>query len=78
MASVYVSGDDNPFIVTESAGEAAEIIHAAILAGSTFAKLTLGNRSDWNAKPLYVRAASVVAISPPKDLTDEVRGEGDD
>lgn len=71
MASVYVSGDDNPFVVTESPSEVADIIHAAVEDRQTFAKLTLGNLSDWNSKPLFVRPASVVAISPPKDLHDD-------
>jgi hypothetical protein len=73
MASVYVGDDDAPFIITETASEAAAIVVAALSAGRTFATLTLGNESEWNAKPLYVRAEAVMAISPPKNHGDEER-----
>ncbi len=75
MASVYLAPDDVPFIVVETPSEVAAIIKAAHDAGEPLAKLTLGNASEWNAKPLYVRPASVVAVSPPKDLVDEDEDE---
>lgn len=71
MASAYVGEDDAPFIVAESPGEVAALVRAAIASGDPLIELTLANSSDWNAKPLYVRADRVSAISPPKDLRDD-------
>ena len=71
MAAVYVSPDDAPFIVAETPSEVAAMIVAALAADRPLVMLTLGNLGDWNAKPLYVRPASVIAISPPKDLAED-------
>jgi hypothetical protein len=71
MASVYQHGDDACFIVTQTPSEVHAALEAAEQAGDTFALLTLGNTSEWNGKPLYIRPSSVVAISPPKTGEDD-------
>jgi len=71
MASIYFTDDDAPFLITETPSEAVAALQAAENAGESFAKLTLGNASDWNAKPLYVRASRIVAVGPPKDQADD-------
>lgn len=68
MASVFLSGDDAPFIVAETPREIASLVRDAITAGDPLIELTLANTGDWNAKPLICRADCVLAISPPKDL----------
>jgi hypothetical protein len=76
-ASIYLGNDDVPFLVAETPSEAAEKIHRSLAdPQSGLVLLTLANASDWNGKPLYVRAASVSAISPPKD--QDIDEEDDD
>lgn len=74
-ASVFFSRDDSAFIVTQTPSEAVEIITSAELNGEVFAQLSLGNRDEWNGKPLFVRATAVVAVSAPKS---EPADEDDD
>lgn len=71
MAAVYVGDDDCPFIVAETPREVADLLRDAIKAGEPLVELTLANDSDWNAKPLIVRADRVVSISPPKTGTED-------
>ena len=66
-AAVYLFPDDVPFIVTESPSEIVSLMGVAEGLGDPLVKLTLGNQSEWNGKPLFVRADRIVAISPPKD-----------
>lgn len=67
MASVYLGDDDCPFIVAETPREIAQKVRDAIASDDPLVELTLANDSDWNAKPLVVRAEKVTSISPPKD-----------
>lgn len=69
-ASVYVGDDDVPFIVTETPSEIAVLVENAESTAQGLIQLTLGNRSDWNGKPLFVRAAKINAISAPKTGQD--------
>lgn len=71
MAAIYLGPDSAPFIIAETPSEATIIVEAALNDGRAFAELTLGNDSEWNAKPLYVKATSVFAISPPEGDIDE-------
>lgn len=64
-AAVYVGDDDVCWLVTQTPSEVAEMLRAAD--GEDLVELTLGNRSGWNGKPLYVRARSVTAVGPPRD-----------
>lgn len=64
-SSVYVGDDDVCWLVTQTPSEVAEMLRAAD--GEDLVELTLGNRSGWNSKPLYVRARSVTAVGPPRD-----------
>ena len=70
-AAVYVGDDDWPFVVAETPSEIAAMVKAAENSGTSLIQLTLGNTSDWNGKPLFVRAARVNAISPPKAQPDD-------
>lgn len=70
-ASVYVGSDDAAWIVTETPSEVVDEVRSAN--SDDLIKLTLGNRSDWNGKPLYVRAGAITSISPPRD--DETEDE---
>lgn len=63
-AAVYMWDDDVPFNVAETPSEVAELLRNA--EPEDLVQLTLGNESDWNGKPLYVRACRINAISPSK------------
>ena len=67
MASVYLGDDDCPFIVAETPREIAQMVRDAVANGDPLVELTLANDSDWNSKPLIVRAEKVTSVSPPKD-----------
>lgn len=65
-ASIYLSPSDLPFLVAESPHEVTDAVQVAIDGGYLFVCLTLGNESEWNGKPVFVRADAVLAVSPPK------------
>lgn len=65
MASVYVSDEDACWLVTQTPSEVAATLREA--GSDDLLELTLGNDSDWNGKPLFVRARAITAISPPND-----------
>jgi hypothetical protein len=71
MASVYVGEDDVCWVVCETPSEIAGMVSDA--APDQLLELTLGNRSDWNGKALFIRAERIGAISPPRNM-----GEGDE
>ncbi len=67
MASVFLNGDDTPFIVAETPREIAEMVRTAIRDGEPLVELTLANARDWNGKPLFCRADRIMAMCPPRD-----------
>jgi hypothetical protein len=69
MASVYVAAEDACWVVTQTPSEVAEALRAA--SPDDLLELTLGNDSEWNGKPLFVRARSITAISPPRDQGED-------
>jgi hypothetical protein len=64
-ASIYVGQDDAAWVVTQTPSEIAEMVRSAD--PEDLIEFTLGNESEWNSKPLYIRAKNITAISPPKN-----------
>lgn len=71
MASIFLSGDDYPFVVTQTPGEVADLVRNGVENKEILIELTLGNQSSWNNRPLFVDPREVKAISPPKDLEED-------
>lgn len=69
-ASIYVGDTDIAWLVTETPSEV--ISKMLDSTSETMIQFTLGNNSDWNGKPLYIKKRCINAISPPRD-----QGEGD-
>lgn len=80
LASIFIGDDDRAWLVTATPSEAAGIVREGILTGERFVEFTLGNKSDWSGKPLYLDPEAITAISPPKsqDKKDEDYDEDDD
>lgn len=62
-SSVFMD-NDIAWLVTDTPSEVAAKVEAA---GATdMLKFSLGNDSDWNGRPLYLRADAITGISPPR------------
>lgn len=70
-ATVFMENDESAVLVTESPSEVAELTEQAITNDHIFVKLTSGNLSEWNDKPVYLRAKDVKFIAPPLSQNDE-------
>lgn len=63
-ASVFMEQSEIAWLVTETPSEVADRLDGAV--PGAMLKFTLGNDSDWNGRPLYIRADAITAISPPR------------
>lgn len=70
LATVHVIDDEAAWVVTETPSEVMERVDE-VENHHDFVTLTLGNKSRWNGRPVYIRVDQIRAISPPIDLDDE-------
>ena len=66
MSCVFTGTDDVGWQVAESPSEIAALVRST--PDDALMELTLGNPDGWNGKPLYVKANTVTAISPPRNI----------
>ena len=77
-ATVFLRGSDVPFVVLESPGEVVAMILTAATARrhgkpgpDDLIELRLGNASEWNGKPLYLRSREIVAVSALMNVDED-------
>lgn len=75
LATVYVTGDPEAFLVAETPREVLALIEDAERTTSPhFVRLTLTG-GTWVNKPVHVRASHIQAIGPPAELDEDDEDE---
>lgn len=76
LSTVFISNDDAPWMVAETPLEVVEKVKEAERNNETFVEFTLGNpNSDWNGRPVFLRAKEIHSIGPPRSYRDDEEEE---